>query len=134
MVPNDNVRNVLPSRSSAGLTPMLFYLLQPLCISNYHHQVKLRPERLECFKWLTAHNSFYTNWHPLLSIKQWTPGEPKCIFVPISSADHTIYHCSIPAHNKLWFHCPVQACLSIGWDDVTVWLLQKDHRVWRCVL
>lgn len=82
--------------------------------------MKLRPERLECLKWLTAHNSFSTNWHPLLSIKQWTPDEPKCIFVPISSADHTIYHCSIPAHNKLWFHCPVQACLSIGWDDVTL--------------
>ena len=51
----------------------------------------------------------------------WTPDEPKCIFVPISNADHTIHHSSIPAHIKHWFHCPVQACLSISRDDVSLY-------------
>lgn len=62
------------------------------------------------------------------------PWWTQCIFASISSADRTIYHYSISAHNKLWFHYSVRPRLSISWDDVTLFSYsRKGPQGCRCV-
>lgn len=62
---------------------------------------------------------FYTKCCPLCSIKLWTLWWTHCIFMPISTADHTIYRCSLSAQSDLWFYSSVSGRLSISSYDVT---------------
>lgn len=79
----------------------------------------LRTSKMGMLKMADNIKLFYTKCCPLWSIKLWTLWWTHCIFMPISTADHTIYHCSFSAQSDLWFHSSVSGRLSISSYDVT---------------
>lgn len=139
MVHNDNVRKRLPSKSPSWLPPVPFYLMQQPCVSVttiiQDKWFKIwGSEKYECLQHLTAYSNFYINWHPLRSIKLWTPDEPSVSLRPLVVLTvQYIITAFLPTTSFGFTTLLGPGSPSAGMMSLCSATAGKDHRVCRCV-